>query len=61
MEKQLMIQAVLMTLWQKQHGRSVILHSDRGPQFTNHEYQRFLSDHNTSMSAISSCYDNAAG
>tara|TARA_B100001063_G_C16692912_1_gene518088 strand:+ start:389 stop:1219 length:831 start_codon:yes stop_codon:yes gene_type:complete len=62
MEKQLVIQAVLMALWQKQRQEPVILHSDRGSQFTSHEYQRFLKDHNviSSMSAVGSCYDNAA-
>lgn len=41
---------------------SVILHSDRGSQFTSHEYQTFLTDHQivSSMSAVGSCYDNAA-
>lgn len=62
MEKQLVIQAVLMAVWQKGHDRPSILHSDRGSQFTSHEYQKFLSDHNliSSMSAVGSCYDNAA-
>lgn len=62
MEKQLVIQAVLMALWQKDHSATVILHSDRGSQFTSHEYQQFLADHNvvSSMSAVGSCYDNAA-
>lgn len=62
MEKQLVIQAVLMALWQKQDKAAVVLHSDRGSQFTSHEYQRFLADHNItcSMSAVGSCYDNAA-
>lgn len=62
MEKQLVIQAVLMALWQKPANGLVILHSDRGAQFTSHEYQRFLADHNIicSMSAVGSCYDNAA-
>jgi putative transposase len=62
MEKQLVIQAVLMALWQKNHQRSVILHSDRGSQYTSHEYQQFLKAHGivSSMSAVGSCYDNAA-
>ena len=62
MEKRLVIQAVLMALWQKQHENSVVLHSDRGSQFTSHEYQRFLTDNNivSSMSAVGSCYDNTA-
>ncbi len=62
MDKQLVIQAVLMALWQKKNKLPVILHSDRGSQFTSHEYQQFLSGHNItcSMSAVGSCYDNAA-
>ena len=40
----------------------MILHSDRGCQFTSDEYQRFLAGHNLvcSMSAVGSCADNAA-
>jgi transposase InsO family protein len=62
MQTQLVIQAVLMALWQKQSRAPIILHSDRGSQFTSHEYQCFLKDHNitSSMSAVGSCYDNAA-
>ncbi len=62
MDKQLVVQAVLMALWQKQSTGKVILHSDRGSQYTSHEYQLFLSEHGivSSMSAVGSCYDNAA-
>ena len=62
MEKQLVVQAVLMALWQKKQTGKVILHSDRGSQYTSHEYQLFLSTHGivSSMSAVGSCYDNAA-
>ena len=62
MEKQLVVQAVLMALWQKKEAGNVILHSDRGSQYTSHEYQLFLSTHGvvSSMSAVGSCYDNAA-
>ena len=40
----------------------VILHSDRGCQFTSDEYQQFLAAHQVtcSMSAVGSCADNAA-
>jgi putative transposase len=59
---QLVVQAVLMALWQRSDKKSVILHSDRGCQFTSKEYQRFLKGHNliSSMSAVGSCADNAA-
>lgn len=62
MDRQLVIQAVLMALWQKRNKGPVVLHSDRGSQFTSEEYQQFLSGHNItcSMSAVGSCYDNAA-
>lgn len=62
MDRQLVIQAVLMALWQKKSKEPVVLHSDRGSQFTSEEYQQFLAGHNItcSMSAVGSCYDNAA-
>ena len=61
-DRQLVVQAVLMALWQRPARTSVILHSDRGCQFTSEEYQRFLEAHHVtcSMSAVGSCADNAA-
>jgi putative transposase len=40
----------------------VILHSNRGTQFTSAEYQPFLKDHHivSSMSGVGHCGDNAA-
>lgn len=60
--RELVLQAVLMALWQRQDCSPVILHSDRGCQFTSSEYQRFLKGHNLvqSMSAVGSCADNAS-
>jgi len=60
--RQLVLQAVLMALWQRASRQPVILHSDRGCQFTSDEYQRFLKGHNLtcSMSGVGSCADNAA-
>ena len=60
--RQLVLQAVLMALWQRESRQPVILHSDRGCQFTSDEYQRFLKGHNLtcSMSGVGSCADNAA-
>jgi len=61
-DRQLVLQAVLMALWQREERSPVILHSDRGCQFTSGEYQRFLAGHNLtcSMSGVGSCADNAA-
>ena len=60
--RDLVIQAVLMALWQRKGNSPVILHSDRGCQFTSDGYQRFLKGHNLvcSMSDVGSCADNAA-
>ena len=57
----MVLQAVLMALWQRDGRTPVVLHSDRGCQFTSDEYQRFLKGHNllSSMSAVGSCADNA--
>ena len=61
-DRQLVLQAVLMALWQREDQKPVVLHSDRGCQFTSDDYQRFLAGHNLtcSMSAVGSCADNAA-
>ena len=60
--RELVIRALLMALWQREGNRSVIVHSDRGTQFTSGDYQRFLASHNLigSMSAVGSYADNAA-
>lgn len=60
--RDLVIQAVLMALWQRPDRMKTYLHSDRGCQFTSHEYQQFLKGHNLicSMSAVGSCADNAS-
>jgi putative transposase len=57
-----MTQAVLMALWQREVRSPVILHSDRGCQFTSDEYQRCLKEHNLicSMDDVGSCGDNVA-
>ena len=61
-DRQLVVKAVLMALWQRPAQTPAILHSDRGCQFTLEEYQRFLEAHHVtcSMSAVESCADNAA-
>jgi len=61
--RDLVLKAVLMALWQREaHDEPVVLHSDRGTQFTSDDYQRFLRGHNLicSMSAVGHCGDNAA-
>lgn len=60
--RDLVIRALLMALWQREGNRPVVLHSDRGPQFTSGDFQKFLAGHNLigSMSAVGSYADNAA-
>jgi putative transposase len=57
----LVLDALLMALWRRQPQSPVIVHSDQGCQFTGHEWQTFLRDHNlvSSMSRRGNCYDNA--
>lgn len=61
-DRQMVIRAVEMAVWQRQGGWSVILHSDRGSQFRSDDYQRFLKRNTLicSMSAVGHCGDNAA-
>ena len=61
LDRELVLHAVMMALWQRPGQCPVILHSDRGTQYTSHEYQAFLKDHGiqSSMSGVGSCYDNA--
>jgi putative transposase len=61
-DRHMVIRAVEMAVWQRQGGWSVILHSDRGCQFTSDDYQRFLNRNTLicSMSSVGHCGDNAA-
>ena len=61
-DRQMVIRAVEMAVWQRQENCDVILHSDRGSQFRSTDYQRFLKENSLvcSMSAVGHCGDNAA-
>ena len=61
-DRQMVIRAVQMAVWQRQGSHPVILHSDRGSQFRSSDYQRYLATHRLmcSMSAVGHCGDNAA-
>ena len=61
-DRHMVIRAVEMAVWQRQGKAPVILHSDRGSQFTSGDYQRFLGSNRvvSSMSAVGHCGDNAA-
>lgn len=61
-DRHLVLKAVMMACWQRPDRSPVVLHSDRGTQFTSADYQQFLTDHRitSSMSAVGHCGDNAA-
>ena len=61
-DRQMVIRALEMAIWQQQGDCSVIWHSDRGSQFRSGDYQKFLKRNNLtcSMSAAGHCGDNAA-
>ena len=57
----LVLDALLMALWRRRPKLPVMVHSDQGSQFTGHDWQDFLRDHNlvSSMSRRGNCHDNA--
>jgi len=61
MQTSLGLNALLMAVWRRKPTNKVIVHSDQGSQFTNHEWRAFLTDHNleASMSRRGNCYNNA--
>lgn len=61
-DRQMVIRAVQMAVWQRQGRDEVILHSDRGSQFRSGDYQGYLAANGLicSMSAVGHCGDNAA-
>lgn len=61
-DRQMVIRAIEMAVWQRQSDEEIVVHSDRGSQFRSFDYQRFLRANNlvSSMSAVGHCGDNAA-
>ncbi|WP_243352114.1 IS3 family transposase [Stenotrophomonas acidaminiphila] len=61
-DRQMVIRAVQMAVWQRQEQHRLILHSDRGSQFRSGDYQDYLAANGLlcSMSAVGHCGDNAA-
>ncbi|WP_313273727.1 IS3 family transposase [Stenotrophomonas sp.] len=61
-DRQMVIRAVQMAVWQRQEQHPLILHSDRGSQFRSGDYQDYLAANGLlcSMSVVGHCGDNAA-
>ena len=60
-KKELVLDALLMAVWRRRPKETVTVHTDQGSQYTSHDWQDFLSDHNlqASMSRRGNCHDNA--
>lgn len=61
MTRDLVMQALLMAVWRRRPQQTVTVHSDQGSQYTSHDWQAFLQQHNlvASMSRRGNCHDNA--
>ncbi|MEG0171926.1 MAG: IS3 family transposase [Acinetobacter sp.] len=61
MTTDLVLGALLMALWRRKPQNKVLIHSDQGSQYTSHEWQAFVKQHNLecSMSRRGNCHDNA--
>ena len=57
----LVLDSLMMALWRRKPTSPVTVYSDQGCQFTGHEWQTLLRDHNliSSMSRRGNCHDNA--
>lgn len=61
MDRELVLNALLMAVWRRQPKQTVLVHSDQGSQFSSYDWQDFLKAHNLqpSMSRRGNCHDNA--
>ena len=61
MTKELVLNALLMSVWRRKPTQKTIVHSDQGSQYGSDDWQRFCSSHQLvpSMSRRGNCYDNA--
>jgi putative transposase len=59
--RELVLDAILMAVWQRKPKKKVIIHSDQGTQYSSGDWLRFCRDHNLdpSMSRRGNCWDNA--
>ena len=60
-DRELVLDALLMAVWRRQPKHEVIVHSDQGSQYGSHDWQAFLKAHGlvASMSRRGNCHDNA--
>jgi putative transposase len=61
MDRHLVINALMMAVWQRQPEGEVLVHSDQGSQYGSQDYLAFMKENNLtpSMSRRGNCHDNA--
>ena len=61
LERSLVLDAVLMSVWRRRPMDKVLIHSDQGSQYGSDDWARFCRDHGLepSMSRRGNCWDNA--
>ena len=61
LHRELVLDALLMAVWQRKPRQHIVVHSDQGTQYGSDEWQRFCRAHRlqTSMSRRGNCHDNA--
>lgn len=59
--KDLVLDALLMAVWQRNPSSTVLVHSDQGSQYTSHDWAAFIKMHGRegSMSRRGNCHHNA--
>jgi putative transposase len=59
--RELVLDAILMAVWRRKPGRTVLVHSDQGSQYGSDDWLRFCraNDLDPSMSRRGNCWDNA--
>jgi transposase InsO family protein len=62
LNREIVVKALMMAIWQRKPAESLLHHSDRGSQYASTDFQDLLAEHGIecSMSGAGSCYDNAA-
>jgi putative transposase len=60
MDRHLVINALMMAVWQRQSKHEALVHSDQCGQYASHDYLAFMTDNNLkpSMSRRGNCHDN---
>lgn len=61
MKTQLVLDALAMAYWKRKPSKGLLHHSDRGSQYSSHDYQKQLMNYGMipSMSRKGNCWDNA--